>query len=231
MFRLVHEVGGDHNGGTLRGEIIDDVPEEQARLGVDAARRLVEKEYLRLVEDGAAEGEPLPPAARERRGGFVLTPHKSRELDHFVDTPLFLRALKPVESRVEVEVFQDGELRVEREFLRHVADFFFQFLSVGGQVKAKDEPLARGGREQAAEHADGRRFPRAVWAEEAVDLPLLNGHIYAVDGGEAAEFFRQVFRAHHYGGHVSSPFPQRRRRGLQVPVRCRGSPAAGCRVL
>ena len=46
-------------------ELIDEAPELAARHRIDAAGRLVEKDDRRLVEDRAAERQPLPPAAGE----------------------------------------------------------------------------------------------------------------------------------------------------------------------
>ena len=63
LFRSV--VRGHEHGDTLVREAIDQLPELAARDRVDAACRLVEEEDPRLVEDRAAQREPLPPPARE----------------------------------------------------------------------------------------------------------------------------------------------------------------------
>ena len=45
--------------------VVDEPPELAARQRIDAAGRLVEKDDRRLVEDRAAERQPLAPAAGE----------------------------------------------------------------------------------------------------------------------------------------------------------------------
>ena len=51
--RLVHVVRGDEQRHALLGQVVEQVPELPAGDRVDAARRLVEEEQLRLV-DGRA---------------------------------------------------------------------------------------------------------------------------------------------------------------------------------
>ena len=49
---------------------------------VDAARRLVEEEQLRLVDGRGAQREPLLPAHRQVRGELVLAAHEVGHLEH-----------------------------------------------------------------------------------------------------------------------------------------------------
>ena len=68
---LVHVVGGDQHGQPAAGEAMDLVPELAPRLRVDAGRRLVEQQQLRLVHDAGGERQPLLPAAGQRAGQLV----------------------------------------------------------------------------------------------------------------------------------------------------------------
>ena len=61
--RLLHVVRGKENGElTLVSEVFDNVPEEPPCLRVEARRRLVKYEYLRLVQKrpGNVNAPPLP---------------------------------------------------------------------------------------------------------------------------------------------------------------------------
>ena len=62
VLRLVEVVRGHEDREPAR-QIVDQPPELPARQRVDTAGRLVEEDDRRLVEDRAAEREPLPPAA------------------------------------------------------------------------------------------------------------------------------------------------------------------------
>ena len=65
--RLVHVMGRHQDRQAVRRHVVDQVPELAARLGVDAGRRLVEQQQLRLVQDAGGQRQPLLPAARQLR--------------------------------------------------------------------------------------------------------------------------------------------------------------------
>ena len=117
---LVHVVGRDEHGQPLGGELVDLVPELAPRLRVDAGRRLVEEEELRLVHDAGGKRQALLPAARQRAGELVLAVGQAEALQRPVD--IVAARLEVVEARDEVEILADGQVLVEREALRHVAD-------------------------------------------------------------------------------------------------------------
>ena len=63
--RLFHVGGGDHHAhaGTARAHAVDQLPELPARQRIDAGRRLVEDQKIRIVNEAAAKAELLPHAA------------------------------------------------------------------------------------------------------------------------------------------------------------------------
>ena len=79
-----------------------------------------------------------------------------------------------VEAADEVEVLADREVLVEAEALGHVADLALDRPRLLDDVVAEAGAAARVGREQAAQHADGRGLAAAVGAEEAADLAALD---------------------------------------------------------
>ena len=153
------------------GQRVDQPPELAARQRIDAAGRLVEKEDRRLVEDRAAEREPLPPAAGEIARERVLAAAQAGHLDHERAPRFEPRAAQPVDAAEEADVLIDGEQLVEREPLRHVADAPLDAFRIGGRRRCRRRcAVPDVGSQQAAEHADRRRLAGAVAAEEAEDL-------------------------------------------------------------
>ena len=75
------------------------------------------------MQQGADQGQPLLPAAREparpRRSRYGPRPG---QLDQLVLALAGLGRRQAVDARVEVHVLLDGQVLVERELLRHVAD-------------------------------------------------------------------------------------------------------------
>ena len=69
---FVHVVRRDEGRRPAGRKLVDEVPEVAPRRRIDARRRLVEEEDVGLVDDGAAEGETLLPAAAQLPGqGFL----------------------------------------------------------------------------------------------------------------------------------------------------------------
>ena len=124
-----------------------------ARL-VERAVRLVEHEQLRLVQEDAAEGEPLRHAARVRGDALVPRLPEPEALEQHPD-PLAPLG-HAVEPPVEVEVLERGQLAVDERLVAEEAD-----------RAARSRPTraspAVGVREAGAEPQQ-RRLPGAVRA-------------------------------------------------------------------
>src|SRR5690606_12243967 len=92
-----------------------------------------------------------------------------RAREHLLEASLAPRALDAVNARVEAQVFLHRQVLVQAEALGHVADVLLDRLGLAHDVEADDAPRARGGREDAAEHADGGGLAGAVRPEHAED--------------------------------------------------------------
>ena len=79
-----------------------------------------------------------------------------------------------VDAGVEAEVLGDGEVFVEAEFLRHVADVALDVGGVFADVHAEDGAGAFGGRDESAEGLDDGGFAGAVGAEEAEEFAFVD---------------------------------------------------------
>ena len=78
-----------------------------------------------------------------------------------------------VDAGDEVEVFEHGQVVVEAEALRHVADLAADFVRLARRCRSRGTaPNPPSGFEQAAEHADRRRLAAAVGPEKAADFAL-----------------------------------------------------------
>ena len=213
---LVHVVRADQDGHAAFGEAVDLVPELAPGLGVDAGGGLVEQEQLRLVQDGGGQRQALLPAARERPRELALAVGETQPLERF-GHPL-PTSVHGVEPGDEAEILLDAEILVEAEALGHVADLALDRPRLPDDVVAETGAAAAVGRQQPAQHADGRGLAAAVGAEEAADLAALDLDGEVVDHGARAEALDQAAgiddRAHR--GRTSTGWP-----GLSV------MPAAG----
>ena len=187
-------VSGHQNGGAGIGQPVDHGPEGAARQRIDAGGRLVEKQHARLVHDGGAEGHALLPAAGQAAGDLILLALEAGKREHPLALFLALAFGHAVHAGKKFEIFLNGQIVVERKFLRHVADALAHALRAGERAAAAAGQLnftARG-IEQAAQHLDGGGFARAVGAEQAVDFAVLHFHVEVSDRGERSELLGEI---------------------------------------
>jgi hypothetical protein len=143
------------------------IPEVAPRLRIDAGRRLVEQQELRLVQETRGERQALLPTAGEL----------ARELLRAIDEPEPLQRCSTRSSTCpsntsarRSEVLADRQVFPQREALRHVADVTLDRLRLAPDVEAEARSLRRC-RASGARTASGWTSScRCHWAQEAEDL-------------------------------------------------------------
>src|SRR6266849_3920505 len=132
---FVHVMGGDEKGDAVAGEFEEEIPKLAARDGVDAGGGLVKKKQLGLMQHGAAKRQALLPAAGKLRGEAIEVRTEAIELDDFLHALLQAIGRQAVDTPVELKIFGDGEVVVEAEALRHVADALAHSFGFGTDVQ------------------------------------------------------------------------------------------------
>ena len=146
------------------------LPEIAPRLRVDACCRFIEQQQPGVMQQARGQREALLPAARESSGQLIATRRQSEFFERLIDDVATI--LHAEHARDEIEVFADGQIVPQREFLRHVADLPLDGRALAQHVEAKAGTATAVRRQQAAEHADRRCLAAAVGAEKTEDLAL-----------------------------------------------------------
>ena len=171
---LVEIGGGDHDGDALLAQPVENAPEVAPRHRIDAGGRLVEQQHLRRMHQRAGEAELLLHAAGQRAG------LEAAEIGHAGRRQQALRALAAQRRRhleqvgVEADVLVDGELLVEAEPLRHVAQIRLRRFRIGHRVDAVDHDRAGIRPHHAREHAHGRGLAGAVRPDQPENLAAVD---------------------------------------------------------
>ncbi len=113
-----------------------------ARGGVDAARGLVEKDDAGLVEDRAAERQPLLPADGQRPGQAALAAGEAGQAQDPGQATVDGLSGETVGAAEKADVLGHGQVLVERELLGHVADDLFDTLRLPRDVEPADSGRA-----------------------------------------------------------------------------------------
>src|SRR5204863_8541046 len=154
------------------------------------------------------ERESLAITAGQLAGELTLAPDQIGEPHHLEHARAAIGTRHLVDARVEGQVLVDGEVVVEREPLRHVADRGLDAFGLVTEIDAEHPavPLAR--LEDAAQHAERRRLARPVGPEKPVELAPADLQIEMIDGDDLAETPREATgldgevgggRGHHRG--------------------------------
>src|SRR5204862_5746141 len=131
--------------------VVELAPEQVGSDRVERAERLVEEEQLGLVEEGAAERQPLKHPARERADALTPDAPQPEALEQHAGTlPPLGHAIEP---SVEVEVLERRQLAVNERLVADVAD---------AASLERDVELARRRRREAGAEAEERRLAGAV---------------------------------------------------------------------
>src|SRR5262249_25169213 len=117
IFGLFHEMGSDDDGHALLSQHRDAPPKVAASQGVCAAGWPIKKENLRLVQQRRRHRQSLLVAAGKLPAGEARKTLKLKLLDGPVDASSPLRAEQSIRAGKEFEIFADGQLAIEREFL------------------------------------------------------------------------------------------------------------------
>src|SRR5262249_35025258 len=152
----------------------------------------VEEEDAGPVDEGAREGEALLEAAGEAAGGLVLTPVETTAHDQLALALERGSGRNGVDVAIEVEVLADGEIGVEAELLRDVADHPLHLLRLPPDVVSAHPRPSRGRGEHPAEHPDHGRLAGPVRAEQPEDLSLRDREVDAIHGQTGTERLRQA---------------------------------------
>jgi hypothetical protein len=201
LLGLVHVVRGEDEGDAALLEAEETIPDDVPRLRVEAGRGLVEDEDLGLVDEAAGDREAPLHAARQRVDHVVGALGELHEVEQLIGPLGDELAPEPEVAPVHQQVLADGELGVERVFLRDHAETGPDRGAVAHGVTAENGKLTLRRRRDAAEHAHRGGLSGAVRAKEAKSLTGEQIEIDSVYRGEAAEPLRESSGADKYFRH------------------------------
>ena len=159
---LAHQMRGEEHGPALAGELLEQRPDPEDALGVEAVGRLVEDDRLRVPEQRGGDPEPLAHAEREAAGALARHAGEPDQVDHLVDA----RAADAVGLRHRQQVVVGRPPGVDRARLEHRPDLVHRRpeLAVGPAVDADARrcQARRGRRSSASSSTCPRRWARGT---------------------------------------------------------------------
>ena len=146
-------------------------------MSFDADARLVQQQQLRLFDQSASQPELLLHSARKVACESCLEAFQFGEVEQLVEGFLALLTEEAAKVGIEIEVFADGQIFVEAEALRHIADLS----AVGFERRATENyDFAAVGLDQPGQNAHHRRLAGAVRSDQPGHAPVLDRQIDVV---------------------------------------------------
>ena len=184
--------GGDEHRQPVANQLVENGPEIAARNWVDTVGGFVQKQNLRMMQQGAHQRQLLLHAAGEIRGLALAERLHARHAEQALDQRLALGLRDPEQVGVEVHVLVDREIAVESEALGHVADLILDGVELASHVVACHPGLAFGGIQQAAQQAQRGGLAGAIRTDQAEDFAARDFEVEMVDRRQFAEAASQV---------------------------------------
>jgi hypothetical protein len=201
---VVGHIDGGHAQGAL--QLLDLDPHLDAQLRVEVRERLVEKEHLRLPDDGAAHGDALALPA----GELPRTPGQERldgeDPGRLLDAAVDLVLRCPAVAQAVGDIVVDAHVRVERVVLEHHGDVPVGRLDLVDHPAA-DGDLPRGDGFESGDHAQQGGLAAAGGAHEDTEATVGDIDVDAFHGVDIAGIdLPDGFERHL--GHFTSPSRQ-----------------------
>lgn len=202
LLDLTQQVTRDQHRPAARGEVPEEATQPRDALGVEAVRRLVEDQHLRVAQQCRGQGEALPHTEREALGLASARLVETDQAEHLVDDAVG----RPDRGGEAAQVVVGGPRRMETLRLQYGADHP-GWIAELIEAAAVDGRLARSGMHQSEQHAKRGGLPGPIRAEEAGDGAWLHGEAQVLYRCDRPELFGQALHNDSAGAvvHMSSP--------------------------
>src|SRR5439155_22326684 len=195
--RLVEVVRADHDRASGVAETADEVADVLGRGWIERARRLVEVDDLRLVEQGARDGYLLAHPLAESRNPPVPHLRELHDAEVVVDRSPQGRAGQPVQPAVVAQVLAGRELVVQAGRLGQDAADGADAPRFGAKAHAVDPRGAGRRHHQTREHPNGGRLAGTIRPEQPEDLTVTDGEAQVLHRLERAEALAEALHLDH----------------------------------
>ena len=164
-------VGDEDDGFAVGVELVEEVEDFEAGLGIEVAGGFVGEDEERVVDEGAGDGDALLLAAGELLGAVVEAMAEADELREGDAVFVAVGEIAALVKERDVDVLDDRELvdevvGLEDEAERAAAEGGELVVVHGGDVLAAEKIFAGGGAVEAAEDVEESRFARTRRAHD-----------------------------------------------------------------
>src|SRR6266550_1832167 len=192
MRGLAHDVRREQHRAARGAFAADGVHDELSAHDVERGGGFIENQYVGVVQKGAGDVGALFLPGRQRAARALRKLRHLEFLNLLLDTRFEFRPGKAIEPAKVTEHLARREALIELRVAGKKTDAPAGLQGLRVQIRAVDQDPARGGREDAGEHAQRGRFAGTVRAEQADHFARADAEAYPGHGDDAVKVFYQV---------------------------------------
>src|ERR1035437_317510 len=201
LLGLLEDVSRENDRLALPLELREEVLHEDDDHRIEAGKRLVADEHFRVVHERAEELHLLLHALAQLLGLLLEPRAKIHRIDPRREALDGRVLVDPLDRGEEEELVDDLHLPVEAALFGQVPDALLELVV---HLLAEDADLARVRLRDVHDHADGRRLPGAVRAEQAECRAVRDLEVEMIDRRELAEALHDTLKRDR-GRHAAFP--------------------------
>ena len=192
LVQFAEDVAGDDQRHALGLKLAKQRREAAARIGIQAAGRLVEQQHAGLVDDGLADRHPLALAARELGRVAVQQLRQAQLLGHLPYADIHITGYNAHGQGRVLQAAHHAEPVVQAVEIREIAQVAVHLARLLLDRQTFDTDMARQRLLEAGDAAHQRGFAGAVGADECRHAARSDGQAHAVEGAVARIFKHQL---------------------------------------
>ena len=166
-FGLFHVVGGDEDRLACRLQLSDEIPEREAKRGVQTRRRLVENQQIGIVDQRHGDGHSSSETSGELTDGHLRVASQLEEFEAFLYAAGESLLAQEVVAAEDAQVLFGAQRFDENGLLERDTQTRSNPAGVSSHVYAEDVNAASGGRRDPVDHSQRCGLARSVGAEQA----------------------------------------------------------------
>src|ERR671936_856228 len=115
-------IEGDRLAANTANDFAEQIHDLERQIGIEVTGRFVGQNQLRIIDEGACDGDPLLLSARQFFGQRVHAMLKPHPFEYLKGLALLRRERQSEDAHHERDVLKDGEPRDQPEILKDEAD-------------------------------------------------------------------------------------------------------------
>ena len=180
-------MGGNDYGFSGIRKVCYYLPELKSCIGIKSRSRLIQYEYLRVMDEGSCKAQLLLSSTAQGIHVLILPVGKTYHIEKLLNAPFDLRLIHIVAFRKKIHVLYDAEIRVASGVIRNISYPSFKSADIGTGFHIIHHNHTLIGKIKTAHDLDRGGFTGSVGADETI-----HGAVFYVHGEAVKSIYMSI---------------------------------------